>query len=237
MVRESLASPYTEGIKNQIMNWGASLVGVADIDALEGLAVNPPDLLKPFLRAVAIALQLPRALFEPIEDRPTPIYKAAYETANRLLDEVAFRTALRLEKDGFQSLPIPASQVLDWESLSGAVSHKAVARMAGLGWQGKNLLLITPEYGSRVRLVTVLTKAPLEADSPMKNRCGTCDKCQEACPARAIKGVNTVDHYEDREEALHFSLCADKTINGFAKLPGIGFPICGICIKVCPFSS
>lgn len=237
MAKKRITPAYTEAVKKQIKNWGANLVGVADTDSLRGLGVNPPDLLKPFRRAVAIALQLPRAIFDPIEDRPTPIYKAAYETANRLLDEVAFRTALYLEKDGFPSLPIPASQVLDWENLSGAISHKAVARMAGLGWQGKNLLLITPEYGSRVRLVTVLTKAPLEADSPMKNRCGTCNYCQEACPAGAIKGVNTEDHYEDRDEALHFSRCADKTMNSFAKLPGIGSPICGICIKVCPFSS
>ena len=74
------------------------------------------------------------------------------------------------KKEGYQSLPIPASQVLDRENWYAAISHKAVARMAGLGWQGKNLLLITPQFGSRVRLGTVLTEAPLFVDTPVKNR-------------------------------------------------------------------
>jgi len=107
--------------------------------------------------------------------------------------------------------------------------------MAGLGWQGKNLLLITPEYGSRVRLVTVLANAPLKTDAPIKNRCGNCMLCRDACPVGAIKGVNTENHYRDRDEALYFHKCVEKLAGEFAKLPDVGAPICGICIKVCPF--
>ncbi|MBW1720479.1 MAG: epoxyqueuosine reductase [Deltaproteobacteria bacterium] len=233
---ESLLGAYTAELKKRIRGWGADLVGVADIAALEGLRVEPLDLLDPFSRAIAIAVRLPRVIFQGIEDRPTPLYKAAYETANRLLDEIAFKTAVHLEDAGYESLPIPASQILDWEGLYGAVSHKAVARVAGLGWQGKSLLLVTPQYGPRVRLVTVLTQAPLDPDSPLENRCGECNNCRDACPAEAIKGVNTEHHYKDREEALFFSRCVDQTVNRFAKLPGIGTPICGICIKVCPYA-
>jgi len=109
-------------------------------------------------------------VFDMIEDRPTPNYASVYQTANRLLDEIAFKTSLKLQKDGFRSLPIPASQILDRENYPGTISHKAVARMAGLGWQGKSLLIITPQYGPRVRLVTVLVDAPLRADHPIKNR-------------------------------------------------------------------
>jgi len=140
-----------------------------------------------------------------------------------------------LQSDGFSALPIPASQVLDRKNWQGAISHKAVARMAGLGWQGKNLLLITPRHGSRVRLVTVLTDAALVCDAPLKNRCGKCRRCSEACPVDAIKGVNTEHHYANRNEALNFKKCADKLVNDFAKHPDIGAPICGICINVCPF--
>jgi epoxyqueuosine reductase QueG len=107
--------------------------------------------------------------------------------------------------------------------------------MAGLGWQGKNLLLITPQYGSRVRLATILTQAPLEIDSPLKNRCGKCTNCLDACPSRAIKGVNTETHYKSRDEALYFSRCRDKVVGEFAKIPEVEVAICGICIKVCPF--
>ena len=226
---------HTNRIKARIRGWGADLVGIADCGALKELKVNPSDLLHGFTSAVSIAIQLPVSVFETISDKPTPIYAATYQTANRILDELSFRTAVALQKEGFHSLPIPASQVLDRENWYAAISHKAVARMAGLGWQGKNLLLITPQFGSRVRLVTVLTNAPLIADTPVKNRCGSCMLCRDSCPAKAIKGVNTLDHYRDREEALHFSRCVEKLTKDYAALPGIGAPICGICIKVCPF--
>lgn len=230
-----MTSTYTETVKSRIRAWGADKVGVADTEPLRALRVDPPDLLAPFSRALAIAIRLPVAVFESIADRPTPIYSNVYQIANRLLDELAFRSAVSLQNDGYSSLPVPASQVLDRENFYGAISHKAVARMAGIGWQGKNLLLITPEYGSRVRLVTVLTDAPLEVDGPVKNRCGKCTACQEACPAGAIRGLPTESHYASRNEALEFSKCADLLTGRFAGLPHIGAPICGICIKACPF--
>ena len=226
---------YTDRIKTYANQLGAALVGVADTGPLKALKTDPVDLLSPFTTAVSIAVRLPLAVFEQIVNQPTPLYGAVYQTANRLLDEIAFKTAGRLQDDGYFSLPIPASQVLDRQKWHGAISHKAVARMAGLGWQGKNLLLITPKYGSRVRLVTVLTTAPLRIDGPMANQCGECTLCRDACPAGAIKGVPTKDRYRSRNEALHFSQCVDKLTGEFAKLPDIGAPICGICIKVCPF--
>jgi epoxyqueuosine reductase QueG len=231
-----ISSEFTKRMIAKILDWGADLVGVADAEPLNELKVNPSNLLHGFTRAVSIAIQLPVSIFETILDKPTPVYSSTYQTANRILDELAFRTSVAFQKEGFHSLPIPAAQVLDRENLYAAISHKAVARLAGLGWQGKNLLLITPQFGSRVRLVTVLTEAPLiAADTPLKNRCGNCMLCRDSCPAKAIKGVNTVDHYKDRDEALHFSRCVEKITNEYAKLPGIGANICGICIKVCPF--
>jgi len=235
MKAQDLPVDYTEKVKAKIMGWGADIVGVADAEPLKALRTDPPDLLNPFTRAISIAVQMPVAVFEMISDKPTPIYASVYQTANRILDEIAFRTAIMLQTDGFFSLPIPASQVLDKKDWYGAISHKAVARMAGLGWQGKNLLLITPRYGSRVRLATILTKAPLNADAPVENRCGKCTSCKDACPAGAIKGVGTQSHYENRDEAMFFSKCAEKLEEDFAKLPEIGTQICGICIKVCPF--
>ncbi|MBF0550323.1 MAG: epoxyqueuosine reductase [Deltaproteobacteria bacterium] len=226
---------YTNQMKSTITAWGADLVGIADVAALAGIKTNPVDLLAPFTRAVSIAVQLPVSVFEMISDQPTPVYAAICPTVNRLLDEIAFKTSRKLQIDGYLSQPIPASQTLDRENWYAAISHKAVARLAGLGWQGKNLLLITPKYGSRVRLVTVLTNAPLECDGPVKNRCGQCHNCQEACPVGAIKGVSTESHYQSRNEALHFRRCVEKLTGEFAKMPDIGVPICGICIKVCPF--
>ena len=226
---------YTKKIKANIIKLGADLVGVADTKPLKQLTLDPPDLLDSFYRAVSIAIRLPSAVFEQIADQPTPLYSSIYHSANRILDQIAFRTTNILQRDGFKSLPIPASQVLDRENWYGAITHKAVGRMAGLGWQGKSLLLVNPDYGPRIRLATILTEAPLNVDSPIKNRCGECNLCREACPAGAIKGIGTKDNYKSREEALYFSRCVDKLVGEFSKLPNVDAPICGICIKVCPF--
>jgi epoxyqueuosine reductase len=226
---------YTNELKETILGLGADLVGIADIESLKGLETNPHDLTSPFTKAISIAVHIPVSVFEMIADQPTPLYSSVYQTVNRILDEIAFKTSQKIQKDGYLSLPVPASQIMDREQWTAAISHKAVARVAGLGWQGKNLLLITPKYGSRVRLVTVFADAPLESDEPVKNRCGKCMLCHDACPVGAIKGVGTKDYYKDRDEALYFSKCLEKLTTEFAQLPEIGAPICGICIKVCPF--
>ena len=225
---------YTEKIRNKVTELGANLVGVADATPLRRLKLYPPDLLDPYHKAISVAIPLPRSLFAQITDRPTPTYASAYRTANLVLDEIAFLAANTLQRDGFNSLPIPASQSCDRENHHGAISHKAVARMAGLGWQGKSLLLVNAEYGPRIRLVTVLTDAPLEVNGPIENCCGECILCRDACPAGAIMGAVTKDHYKSRGEALDLRLCVEK-LNEFSRLPGVDASICGICIKVCPF--
>lgn len=231
----SIDDGYTRKIKDQVRDLGADLVGVADVEPLRELKLAPPTLLEPFCRAISIGVTLPVPVFEQILDRPTPLYASVYQTANRLLDQIAFRTAAILQHDGFYSLPIPASQVLDKKNWYGAISHKAVGRMAGLGWQGKSLLLVNPQYGPRIRLVTVLTDARLKIDGRVKNRCGKCTRCRDACPVGAIRGVGTKDHYRSRSQAIHLSRCAGKLTEEFSKLPHVGAPICGICIKACPF--
>lgn len=235
MENKKRADGYTEKLKRTVIELGADLVGVADAEPLKGLKLDPPGLLNDFVAAISIGVRLPGAVFEQIQDRPTPLYAAVYQTANRILDEIAFRTASTLQDSGFGALPIPASQVLDRKKWFGAISHKAVGRVAGLGWQGKSLLLVNPQHGPRIRLVTVLTEAPLRPDAPIKNRCGKCTACQDACPVGAIKGVGTKTHYKSRSRAVDLARCAGKLVGEFSKLDQIGAPICGICIKVCPF--
>jgi epoxyqueuosine reductase QueG len=239
MARKSdrASSLSTAQLKRRLARWGADISGVADLEPFREYATIPAGLLEGYTRAVSIAVRVPAGVFETVGERPTPLYAAVYLTANRLLDDIAFRAAALLQDEGFRSLPIPASQVLDREHWRRAISHKAVARMAGVGWQGKNLLLVTREYGSRVRLVTVLTDAPLAVDGPVKNRCGSCTACRDACPSGAIRGVGTRDRYASREEALVFERCRDRLTLENAKLPDVGVPICGVCIRVCPFGT
>jgi epoxyqueuosine reductase QueG len=67
------------------------------------------------------------------------------------------------------------------------VSQKVLAHLAGLGWIGRSSLLITEQYGPRVRLGTLFTTGPIEPVARAYNgSCGTCTACAEACPNRAI---------------------------------------------------
>ena len=225
----------TEDIKKQAKNLGADLVGVADLTLLDGIDCEPADLLSPYRYAISLAVKLPNAVFEQLTDRPTPLYAQVYLNANARLDQIALGLCTHIEGLGHKALPIPASQPLDMTEFRSHLSAKAVANAAGLGWQGKSLLIVTPEYGPRVRLVTVLTDLPLIADKPLKNRCGSCTCCTEACVAGAIRNVSTDFHYASREEALDFQKCADKLVKEFSPMENIGKPICGICIKVCPW--
>jgi epoxyqueuosine reductase QueG len=154
---------------------------------------------------------------------------------NALLDDIAVRVSQRLQEAGGKALPIPASQVLNKDRWTSFISHKAVALAAGLGWQGKSLLLVSRKYGPRVRLVSVLTDLSLEPDPPLSNRCGTCSSCADACPVEAIKNVSTKRHYASRDEALYFDRCATHVSTVNTKLPFIDNPICGVCISACPW--
>lgn len=223
------------GLKRRARSWGASLVGVADVERLRGIDTEPADLLDGFTRAVSLAVRLSDPIMDQITDRPTPLYAQHYQKVNALLDQLALRVTLAIQRAGARAMPLPASQVLDSENLTSYISHKAVALAAGLGWQGKSLLLVSPQYGPRVRLVTVLTDLDLTPDEPLKNRCGKCRVCAEACPAQAIRGVGTKTHYDSREEALFFDRCRSKVLDEFAKLPHITGGICGVCVAACPY--
>lgn len=74
------------------------------------------------------------------------------------------------------------------------------AKMAGLGWIGKNGNLIIPHAGSFFFLGAIIVDFELEYDSPMENHCGTCQKCIEACPTHALR----VPYYIDARKCLSY---------------------------------
>jgi epoxyqueuosine reductase len=226
---------YGSDLKKYCWASGADLVGIADLGPFRQQRAMPPlEPLEPYRFAVSIALRLENETIEGITDGPTLEYAELYRTVNAALDRTTSLTAQWIAERGYTAKPVPASSIVDEINLLGSVSHKAVARMAGIGWQGKSLLIVSPEFGPRIRLATVLTDIPLVADLPLKQRCGTCVECASACPAAAIKGVSSEQGYESRDAALFFQRCADKTLQ-FKALPGIGARICGVCVKVCPF--
>jgi epoxyqueuosine reductase QueG len=222
-------------LKAYALSLGMDFFGVADLAAFADWPTDPPELPAGHRRAISMGLALNHDILDALTDGPTPHYSNHYQVVNGLLDQAAFQVARYLTGQGYRSVPIPASQILDFDQWRAAISHKAVARMAGLGWQGKSLLLVNPEVGPRLRLVTVLTDADPPPDEPLANRCGSCTECADACPAGAIKGVPFGQGYSDRSEAWDADACSGLLINVYGKRPQVTPLICGICVQVCPF--
>ncbi len=219
----------------KLQGWGASVVRIADTSRLTCIETEPDNLLEGYPRAVSIAVRLSDSVMDAIDNQPTPLYSSHYSRVNALLDDIAIRTTNLLQMNGQRAVPIPASQILDSEKWTSYISHKAIAIAAGVGWQGKSLLVVTPDFGPRIRLTTILTDAAFEADSPIKNRCGTCYQCKDHCPAEAIIGVNTDSYYSTRSEAIDLEKCVHQVRDVFGKLPHVTPLICGVCIQVCPW--
>jgi len=219
----------------KLRDWGASIVRIADTAKLSGIDTDPADLLDGFPRAVSIAVHLSNSIMDMIDNAPTPLYSSHYSRVNAQLDDIAIKATNLLQSIGAKALPIPASQILDSENWTSYISHKAVALAAGIGWQGKSLLIVNPDVGPRLRLITVLTDADFEPDSPIKNRCGKCTQCKDHCPAGAILGTSTASHYSNRSEAIDLKKCVYQVRDVFGDIPHTAPLICGICIKVCPW--
>lgn len=76
---------------------------------------------------------------------------------------------------------------------TGPVLERDIAASAGLGWQGKSAMLIHPKIGTFTFLAAILTTLELEPDEPVKDHCGKCTRCMQACPTGAIVGPRQVD--------------------------------------------
>lgn len=202
---------------------GADLFGVADISgAKEGFMLGAKALEK-LDRAVCLGVRLSQGVLNEISNQPTRLYFHHYRTANMFLDQLAFKVASFIQKKGFLALPIPASQIVDWQNQKAHLSHKKLAVSAGLGWIGRNNLLVNKELGAGLRLVSILTDMPLGTDKPQKQGCGTCRFCVKICPAGAIK--------ESPEEFDHLK-CFEK-LKEFQKQRLTDQYICGVCVNVC----
>jgi epoxyqueuosine reductase len=213
-----------EKIKALCHQWGGSLFGVADFRSFQKEEILlPATLIDQFPYAISVGFHLSDAVLEEIENQPTPLYFHHYQRINILLDTMGLIATSTIQDLGYRAMPIPASQLVDWKNQRGNLSHKHVARAAGLGWIGRNNLLVNEQFGSRIRLVTILTDLPLPIDLPSPRNCGSCRSCLSVCPAEAIK---------ERQEDFDHLRCYGQ-LRTFAKTLHFSHNICGVCVKAC----
>lgn len=185
---------------------GADFVRFVDITRL------PEAMTEGYPRALLFGKALSRAYIRAMANDLPPKTKEMQNT-ERKMDALAVKLAAQLEAEGYKSIA---------KLKPGQLPHKTVALRAGLGFIGKNNLLVTPEYGCAQILGKVLTMAPFDAEhhEPGSPLCRDCDICVRACPTQALLG-KTWALGVTRDEILTRKLCA----------------VCLKCLAVCPHTA
>ncbi len=182
--------------KRLALNRGASLVGIASVDRFERAPEGrkPGDLLPGATAVIVMALRMPYGVLKSSNLR---FYRSVANHLEHELSKLAYDITLFLENRGYAASPVTPDIPLDMQrgsGLEGDFSHKHAAVQAGLGWQGISTLLLTPQFGPRVRLVSTITDAPLEADPKIEEEvCRKCFACVKACPAKALQESGEID--------------------------------------------
>ncbi len=218
-------------ITKSLLGKGASLIGFADLDEIP---VNARSSLR---YAVSIAVALDAPTIAGIHDGPTQEYYSEYKRANALLSDLGDHTARMLREYGYEAISKAPTYVgIDPKTQGTVLPHKTVATRAGLGWIGKCALLVTKEYGSAIRLITVLTNVDLDTGIPInESACGDCTVCVKACPGSAPSGKNWKVGLHRDSFFNAFSCCRGAREQAAEKI-GVQDTICGICISVCPWT-
>ncbi len=219
--------PLNNELKKILCDQGASLVGFADLHTvLQGKMTV----------GVSVAVAIPFNVIQAIENGPTMDYYNEYYRINHLLNQIVLAGEQFLIEKGYQAFAQTTDAVVESDDYRTALPHKTVATRAGLGWIGKCALLVTKEYGSAVRLSSLITNAPLEYATPVnESQCGSCMACSKACPGKAVSGklwnVNM-----DRSEFFNPLACRKAARKLAAAHINKEITLCGKCIQVCPFT-
>jgi epoxyqueuosine reductase len=206
----------TAHLKSFVQGLGVDLVGVAALGLLEGMPVGveagPASFLGRYPYAIVLGAQ---------QGKLGP--KASGNEVNLYLEGAALEVMGYLEERGYHTLIVHTEDEFDPIRRLGLLSLKVLAKGAGLGWQGRSLLIVSPEYGPVHRWIAVLTDMDLQADEPIPNQCGDCSLCVDRCPHGALRLVPFDDHPARREDVLDVGACR-------------GDDGCKVCLVVCPWA-
>ena len=221
----------TKKVKSTAIRMNADFIGIADpycFQNPEYIGNKPQDVMADIRSVIVVGVGVPRGAFDALPNgRPEQTNTLMATVAT--LRIIAFQIAKTIEKQGYKAT-IVASEgsefgywYADRKTLKANVSIKYAAYHAGLGNFGMNHLLVTKNFGPRVRMTALLTNAPMDLEESPKisfinKTCTSCQKCIEVCPVCAISSEGNIDRHK----------CAQYM---FDVLGGLR---CGLCVKVCP---
>jgi epoxyqueuosine reductase len=187
-----------------------------------------PGLIAPDARSVVVVLDNYYTPDEESDLQPPRVAKYArgedyHRVTRRRLDELA----------GF--LRVNGARLSRVYADAGPVPERELAQRAGLGWIGKNTMLITPDAGSFFLIGSVFTDLQLDIDSPFDlDRCGSCTRCLEACPTEAFVEPRVLD----ATRCISYLTIEQRgpiPEQAAARFEGYAFG-CDICNDVCPWN-
>ena len=220
----------SQSFRDTLLRQGAALVGYADLRSF------PEDARRHLPYGVSIAVSLDPLIVRGIQHGPTLAYFEEYNRVNARIDRLCRLAADFLCRKGYQAIPQDSTMKIEDGPLSTPLPHKTVATNAGLGWIGRTALLVTPQYGSAIRLGSVLTDAPLDLGVPIiQPRCGACTACSDRCPGHAATGA-LWECGAPRSHLLDASACQKTAIQMSEKVGLVHRSICGLCMYACPYT-
>lgn len=233
---QASAAEHTAELKRAGRFLGADALGICDFDerwvythnySRQNLTDKVMDLPEGMTHAVVIVNEMDRATIETV---PSALSGAATGQGYSR-DIIAVLSITQYIRNlGYRAVA----------SLNDTALSIPLAIQAGLGQYGRHGLLITPEFGPRVRIAKIFTDLPLIADRPIDfgvtETCNICQRCSSACPVKAIPF--DAPSFERHDGVSHLKGVKKWTINAaqcFKFWANQGTD-CSICIRVCPYN-
>jgi epoxyqueuosine reductase len=230
------ASTLSENIQRLADSQGIDILGFAEATEFEGYALSQSKRRDPGLslsdaKTIIVAGIYIGGLVLPSWDssstgRTSRLFWSGF--FNDVVSPLEPIAAL-LQKEGYAAL------ICGYYQKEGSILPlKLAAIRAGLGWQGKNSLLVTKKYGTFLALGGILTNADLEYDNEEEtNRCKSCEMCQRACPLNALEQAYVLK----TDRCLSYLLQNDDLPEDAKRISENRVIDCEICQQACPWNA